>query len=77
MCTCRLDEVGVDLDQDDLSVFYQAIALLNNTSFPWDETRITALSNRYKNSRTANTAVYECRTNQVSIVVSLETLTTD
>ena len=72
MCTCRLDEAGVDLSQGEVSVFYQALALLNNVSFPWDESRITALSNRYRNSRTANTTVYECRTNQVSVVVSTE-----
>ena len=68
--TCiRFDEIGLNFNQDDLSVFYEAVGLLMNQSFPWDAARISTLTSLYSNSRTANTTSPRCRTNQVGLAV--------
>lgn len=56
----------MNLNQSDLSVFYEARVALINADFPWDDTRITALSNRYMNARTdKGNFSYKCSTNEV------------
>ena len=58
--TYRLNELGIGITQ--------AFDFLSNESFPWNETRITALSNRYMNSRTLHTTEYRCAINQVGVL---------
>lgn len=65
----RFDEIGLNFNQDDLSVFYEAVGLLMNESFPWDAARISTLSNLYSKSRTANTTSTQCDINQVGLAV--------
>ena len=65
--TYRLEELGIDVSQP--GGVNQVIISLSNESFPWNETRITALSNLYMNSRTLHTTEYQCDINQVGVYV--------
>ena len=63
----RFAEIGLNFNQDVLSIYNEALGLLMNESFPWDAARISTLSNLYSNSRTANTTSHRCETNQVGL----------
>ena len=63
--TYRLEELGINVSQPE--GMNQAFGFLSIQSFPWNEDRITALSNRYMNSRTLGTTEYQCAINQVGV----------
>ena len=62
--SCRLDEVAAAFNLNTTEQYY---GIVLTEYFPWDETRITALSNRYMNTRNDNVTEYSCRVNQVGV----------
>ena len=64
--SCRLSEVAAALS---LTTIEQAFEAIYNQSFPWEATKVAALSNRYKNTRNDSATQYNCIVNQVGVLV--------
>ena len=57
MLSFRLAEVAAALN---LTSVQQAFQAIYTQYFPWDATKVTALSNRYKNTRNDVATQYKC-----------------
>ena len=57
MLSFRLAEVAAALNLSDAQ---QAFGAIYTQSFPWDATKVAALSNRYKNTRNDVATQYIC-----------------
>ena len=55
----------MNLNQSDLSLFLESVGALSRPDFPWDESRVMALSNRYMSARFDDTFHHVCDINEV------------
>lgn len=55
----------MNLNQSDSSVYQESVVALGSPNFPWDESRVVALSKRYMSARTDDAYHYLCAVNQV------------